>query len=88
MAAGRRSAHPVPPFGRLFKQGLQEGQAEDMRRAGELLERYLRGMSLEAYNGLPAPHGSTHGDSDPLPDTAYEDAELLAWVSFQRADSL
>lgn len=82
MAAGRRSAHPVPGFAQLFKRG----QEEDMRRAGELLEAYLLSMSYEAYNGMPAPHGTTHGGSDPLPDAATEDVEMLGWLAFQRAD--
>jgi len=86
MAAGRRSAHPVPPFAHLFKHGVMEGQEEDMRRAGELLEKYLRTMSYEAYSGMPAPHGDTHGSTDPLPASATEDVEMLGWVAFQRAD--
>jgi hypothetical protein len=82
MAVGRRSVHPVPDFQHLFKQGKEE----DMRRAGKLLEDYLLSMAHASYNGLPAPHGDTHISADPLPSEATEEAELMGWLAFQRAD--
>jgi len=60
MAVDRRNPKRPPPLADLLPR--------DPRRAGALLEKYLKKLGIGAYIGLPAPHAHTHapGEDDAL----------------------
>jgi len=83
MALGRRRPPPVPPI----KQILGRSKDPDLRRAGAKLEEFLKYSGRAQYLGLPPDHThSSSGSGGTIPVTAYEQAELIGWMAWMKAD--